>query len=172
MIYAIELQERLFNLLTRNIKINDLDNIIPILAPMQTVKLDKLCDIVVTNPPYTRIMGKMVSAVDEIAICRQEVMVTLVEIIKSASRLLKYGGLLYIIYKAERLIELINAMTECNMTPKEIISIMPKPDKDIDTVIVVAKKGGRAAGLKMKTLTVFNPDNTMSDKCRKLYNKP
>lgn len=172
-ITAVELQERPFNLLKRNIQLNCL-NIKAINSPMQNCHklIGANCyDIVVVNPPYSEPNQTMISKKDEIAIARHEVAVTMKEVIESSKKLLKYGGKLYIIYKATRLIELMQCMLEHNIVPKTITNIIPTPSKTTDTVVVEATNGGNLAGLVIDNLIVYNCNGEMTDKAKALYSK-
>lgn len=170
--YAIEIQQCYFDLLKQNIECNNLNNkIIPVFGDMKDAykTLNGVCDVVLSNPPYSKISKGLVGDNEEIAIARQEIKITLAEVVESASKLLKYGGSFFVIYKAERLISLINAMEKFGLMPKKIISVSPKKNIPCDTVIVEGKKGGKPEGLKLENIVVYNDDNTMTDEVKKLY---
>jgi tRNA1Val (adenine37-N6)-methyltransferase len=173
-IYAIEIQELMSNLCKKNIQFNNLTEKIEVInSDMKDVNKiigNNVCDIVVTNPPYSIKNDKMVNEDMDIAICRHEIKINLKEVIESADKLLKFGGKLYIVHKAERLAELFNELQKAKIEPKNLICILPKVKKPVDTVIIEAVKGG-GKGLKISTLTVYNDDNTMTDEAKKLYCK-
>lgn len=55
-IFSVELQDEMFDLLERNIKLNNLDEVIsPVKANIKEYYMDKKVDIVVCNPPYKEI---------------------------------------------------------------------------------------------------------------------
>lgn len=172
-VVGIDIQDDMIDMARRSIEINNLNNVriekIDIIdAPLQ-LGFDNF-DIVVTNPPYMKVLSGDMSEAEHINISKREVKVTLEQIIVSASKLLKFGGKFYMIHKAERLAEIINIMCKYNLIPKKLINIQPKADKAVDTIIIEGKKGA-AFGMTVEALIVYNDDNSYTDKAAKLYSK-
>lgn len=171
-VFGIEIQERLANMAQRSVTLNELDNIVTIInKPMQGIvkEIGTGFDVVVTNPPYDKVVD--VERVGEIDICKSEVMVKCNEVIEGASKLLRYGGMFYMINKARRLIDVICTMRECNLEPKKIYFVQPKESKDIDTFIVEGKKGAKPSLVIPKPIIVYNDDGSYTDYSRRIYNK-
>ena len=171
-IYAVEIQKEYYDLLLKNVEENGLnDSIVPILSDMKEFAKENAgkFDVVLSNPPYSKISEGLVGDREDVAIARQEIKINLKEVVESAAKLLKYGGNFYVIYKAERLISLIQAMLKNNLTPKQIITVSPKEGIACDTVIVYAKKGGKTEGLKMENLIVYNEKGEYTKKIKALY---
>jgi len=173
-IVGIELQERLYNMASRSVLLNNIGNRVKLInCDMRIAHLETgtgVFDVAVMNPPYMPYEGNVEDA-KEIDICRREVSITLKESLESAARLLKFGGILYIILKGERLADLICAMRSSGIEPKKITPIQPAPHKNIDTIIVEGKKDGKSGMIFNKQLTILDEDGNYKEEARRFYNK-
>ena len=148
-VYLVELQPSLADMSRRSVEYNKLNNVTVINSPLQNIhtKLNISADVVVCNPPYKIADGGKVSESNEIAICKSEITVTLKEIVKEASALLKFGGRFFTCNKEERLVDLFLLMREYNIEPKVLKFL--KSEKGASIVLVEGKKGGKP-GLKVQ----------------------
>ena len=141
----VEIQECMADMSRRSIEYNKLDNIEVINAPLQNISKIigmGVYDAVVCNPPYKKCgTAKLLNENESIAIARHEITVTLEEIIREASALLKFGGEFYIINKEERLVDMMVLLRKYNLEPK-ILKILPST-KGANVVMLKAKKGGK-----------------------------
>ena len=146
----VEVQEYLADMSRRSIEYNGLTNFRVICSKLQNINEQigrGVYDVVTCNPPYqTKGTAKFLSEKESIAICKHEILVTIEEIIKEASLLLKFGGLFYTVNKEDRLIDIIVNCRKYNLEPKEIKVIASKKGSNI--VLVKAKKGGKS-GVKI-----------------------
>lgn len=142
----VEIQECLADMSKRSIEYNGLDSFEVVNAPLQNVSKSigvGVYDAVVCNPPYKKCgTAKMLNENESIAIARHELTVTLEEIIKEASVLLKFGGEFYIINKEERLTDMIVLLRKYHLEPK-VLKILPST-KGANVVMLKAKKGGKS----------------------------
>lgn len=171
-IFGIEIQKRLAEMAERSVIYNSLQDIIKIInKPMQGInkEIDNNFDVVISNPPYDKVTDK--TRTSEIDICKTEISVTAEEVIQTASSILRFGGLFYMINKSRRLTDIIFTMRKNNIEPKKIFFIQPKFDKDIDTFIVEGKKGGKSGMVIPKPIIVYNNDGSFTDFSRRIYNK-
>lgn len=170
-VFGIEIQPQLADMAQRSVAHNAMtDRITIINCPMQQAK-EKIgggFDVVVCNPPYEK--ATCVSSAEK-DICKSEQLVTLEEVIATATSLLKFGGVFYVINKAKRLAEIIYEMKQKGIEPKKITLIQPKADKDIDTVIVEGKKGAKPSLVVPKPLVVYGEDGEYTAEVRRMYNK-
>lgn len=151
---CVELQNYLADMCERSIKYNGLAN-------MEVQNIDirrshevlgrEIADIITANPPYYRLNEGQISEDERISIARHEIKLNLNELISSANNLLKYGGRFYVVYRADRLAELITTLSAYKLEPKELICIQPTAKKETDTILVVAKKGAEK-GIRVRTL--------------------
>lgn len=142
----VELQETLADMSLRSIKYNDIDNIRVINDRLQGIHKiigSDTYDVVVCNPPYKKSgTATLINENKSIAIARHELEVNLEEIIFEASKLLKFGGELYLVNKEERLTDIMCYLRQYNIEPKEL-KILPST-KGANIIILKGKKGGKS----------------------------
>lgn len=149
---GIELQAYQVDMATRSVKCNGLEDKVRIIEGdiKEGRKLlgSGVFDVVVSNPPYWVVGTGDMKEYSGIASARFEVTITLEEIIKTASEIVKFGGKVYIINKADRLAEMICLMNKYKIEPKKITNIFRKENSPADTVIVEGVLGGKT-GVKV-----------------------
>lgn len=151
---CVELQNYLADMCKRSIEYNGLNGIEVLNGDIKEAHITlgkEIADIITANPPYYRLNEGQISDDEKIAICRHELKLNLQDLISSANNLLKYGGRFYVVYRADRLAELITTLCANRLEPKEIICVQPTAKKEVDTVLVVAKKGAEK-GVRVRTL--------------------
>ena len=173
-VYAVELQRFMLELLKKNVYINGLENAIEIVEGRMQDNIDIIgknsCDIVVCNPPYSKVCRGMESTDAEMAVCRHEIEVTLPEVIACSAALLKPKGSAYFIYKTARLGEVFDAVSANGMAVKKLYFITPAPGKAIDTFIAKVVKGANQ-GLSIDMINVYDEHRELTDRVAKLYGK-
>lgn len=125
-IYALELQNEMYDLLDRNIKINSLEEkIIPLKGDVKSFSMKEKVDIVVSNPPYKEV-GTGVENTNTVKyIARHEKECTLEDIFKCSSKLLKQKGKLYLVHKPQRIPDLISEARKYKLEPKKMRLVYP-----------------------------------------------
>lgn len=125
-IYAVELQNEMYDLLDRNIKINSLEEkIIPLKGDVKSFSMNEKVDIVVSNPPYKEV-GTGVENTNSVKyIARHEKECTLEDIFKCSSKLLKQKGKLYLVHKPQRIPDLISEARKYKLEPKKMRLVYP-----------------------------------------------
>ncbi|MBO5714452.1 MAG: hypothetical protein J6R83_03395 [Clostridia bacterium] len=109
--------------------------------------------LVVCNPPYTKPKDGAQAENPQIAVCKTEIKIDLESLVKSISSALKYGGRTCLVYRADRLCELVYTLKQHKLEPKIIQPVSAK-NKDPYLVLVQAVKGGKE-GVKLKK-TIIN----------------
>lgn len=146
-IYAFEVQKSFFELTERNIINNGLDgSIIPCHKDVRDVKsvdTDGELDVVFTNPPYMKTTSGKRNDTDEKYIARHEVMGDVCDFCAAAKRLLKHGGSFYVVWRTDRLIDMISAMRSHCLEPKEMTFVHADADAEPSMVLIRAVKGGK-----------------------------
>lgn len=179
-IAAIELQNEMFDLLTRNVNMNGLNDKIDIfnydindIKNIRKVLLEKYkkdtVDIITVNPPY-KIKGTGIKNENEVKyIARHEVKCTLDDIFSSSSKLLNVGGKLYIVHKPQRLSDLLLLARKYNLEAKQIRLVYPKKDAKPSIVLIqYTKNGGNELNI-LPPLIEYNDDGSYTDEIYKLY---
>lgn len=159
-IISIELQDEMFELLDKNIKLNDLDDkIIGIKSDIKdvyniikklknSINKDKV-DIIVCNPPYKKVGTGVINENRVKYIARHEEMCKLEDIFKTSSTLLKSKGKLYLVHKPDRLVDLFCLARKYNLEPKKIRFVQPSYGKVPSIVLIEYIKDG---GNELKVL--------------------
>lgn len=170
-VVGVEIQPSLADMAKRSVMLNDLGEQVEIMCEsVQQCRntLDKgSFDVVVANPPYEK-KGVGQYFDNSIAICRSEIELEFFELADCASDLLKYGGKFFLIHRADRLAELIFELKKVNLEPKVITLIYPTKSKAPNTVIIESVKGGKPS-VKIKSLVIYEHNNTYTDDAKKLY---
>ena len=162
-ISAFEIQTSAADLAKRNVELNNLQDKIEIInAPIQdfaTYVKGESFDIVFSNPPYMKVNNlSLVNENEEIAISRHEIKLSLKELITTSSKLLKFGGKLYLVHKAERVAEIFHEMKCVNIEPKKMFFVAPNANINPNIVLIEGRKGGKA-GIKILPTLITNDNN-------------
>lgn len=134
---AVEIQEKIFGYLEKNIKNNKLtDKIIPIFLDVKEIEGEY--DYVFSNPPYMKInSGKMPNDKEE-RISKYEITLNLEELTLEIKRLLKNGGEFFIIVPNDRLNDIFSYIYQNKLN---ILEMKINQYKKKDLVILYGKKG-------------------------------
>ena len=127
-ITGVEIQPRLVGMANRSAAMNNISDRVSfytgdIRDARDIVGLrERPVDVVVVNPPY--LCNDNSNAVfehgDSAAIARHEITCTLADVVAAAKRLLNPGGLFYIVYRSDRLVDLFHEMRAAGIEPKEL----------------------------------------------------
>jgi tRNA1(Val) A37 N6-methylase TrmN6 len=105
------------------------------------------------------------------AVSRCEISGDLRQFVSAAAYALKFGGDLYIIYKADRMCDLTEVLRSCSLEPKHALFICPKLSKGADTVLIRARKGAKPS-MTNEILVVMNEDGSYTEAFKRLYTAP
>ena len=157
-IVGIELQEKIYQNAVDSIKYNKLENQIEIIK--DNVKNAKNYfpgnnfDIITCNPPYFRYNGKSLVNKDEIkSISRHEIAINLRELVDTMNYLVNNKGTIYMVYPAQRLMELSNELSRVNISIKEIYFIITNETNSINIMLIKAVKNAKS-DIKVKYLDI------------------
>ena len=171
--YAIELQPQLADMAKRSIEYNGLSERIEVVND-DLSNLDKIfgcekVDVITINPPYNEV--GQTSELDEIAIATHEIKTNLETIAKMSSKVLKFGGKLYMVHRADRLASIVYELKNYKLEPKVLRIVYPKEGKEPNLVLIEAKKGAKSGIKIMQPLILNNPDGTETEELRKIYSR-
>ena len=174
-IYSVEVQNDYYDLLKRNIALNK-SEVNPIKSDIRTltpVDFGGEVDVVFSNPPYMKTDSGFANTDIGKNTARHEVEGGIEDFCKSASKILKHGGLFYCVYRPDRAIDLICSMRKYNLEPKRMTYVYPYVDSRACLMLVEAKKGALPSLYLTKPFVIFksatekNTDN--SDDMNKVY---
>ena len=145
-IFAFELQEKMFDLFEKNIKLNNLEEKITvfnenILNYRKHIEHGSI-DVVFSNPPYKRDGSCELNENESKKIARHEKFLPLKDLCKCASEIVKFGGRFYVVYDADRCCELISELMKNGLEPKKMFFTENGKGKTI-LVVIEAVKGGK-----------------------------
>lgn len=175
LIYGIEYQECIYDLGVESVTENKLlDRIKLINGDVKNIKdffKSESFNVVTCNPPYFKIGDESHLNYNEVkAIARHEITLTLEDVVKNASYILKNRGVFAMVHRTERMIEIIETMKKYRLEPKRIQFIYPKPGEISDLFLIEGVKNGNS-GLKMLSpIIVHNEDDSYTDEIKKLFN--
>ena len=147
-IIGIEIQKDVSELAIESVKYNNLENQIQIINEDVKVSYIKYnsdsFDVITCNPPFFKIYNKSkINNSDYKTIARHEVCLNLDEIMKISSKLLKNNGVVAIVHRPERLVDIIMTMKKYNIEPKKIQYVYPKHDREANILLVEGRKNGK-----------------------------
>ena len=177
LIHGVEIQEESYDLATRSVALNNLNNQINIyLGDMKEIHKElgvAQYDVVTSNPPYFIYKDEsLINANDYLTIARHEVKVTLDEVVHSANVLLKDGGTFAMVHRVERLMDILESFRKNKIEPKRILFVYPKTTSEEALVVFIeGKKSNKKGGLKiLPPLYVYNEENKYTDEILKIFN--
>ena len=173
-IIAVELQQSFAEMAKRNVIGNQLADRIEVLC----ADVRDLCAetvggevaAVFANPPYMRTdSGKgNLSCAKQIA--RHEVCGGIADFAACASRLLKYGGKFYCVYRPDRLIDLLDAMRKNALEPKKMTLVHAHASSAPSMALIEAKKGASPSLILTRPLFLTKQDKTtQTEDAKRIY---
>ncbi len=133
-ITGIELQPQIYDLALKSIQYNHLENRIKMLQinakDTNNYFPGNNFDIITCNPPFFKYTNTSLINTDyEKALARHEITITLKDIFKVSSSLLKDNGAFYLVHRPERLQEIISYAIENNLSLQKLTFIYSNPEK-------------------------------------------
>jgi tRNA1(Val) A37 N6-methylase TrmN6 len=173
-IVGVEIQKKPFNLALESTKLNNLESQIKIinhdLKDVYKIVGREQFDVTICNPPFFKLNKEShLNEIEYKRIARHEITATLEDVIKSASILLKNGGLLALVQRPERFVETIELMKKYRIEPKRLQMVYPKMGRDANMFLIEGKKNGNP-GLKiLGPLYAHNEDGSYSKEVLKFF---
>ncbi|MDC3414884.1 tRNA1(Val) (adenine(37)-N6)-methyltransferase [Aquibacillus sp. 3ASR75-11] len=146
---GVEIQERLFDMAKRNVKLNHLEDQINMihgdLKDMAKLLGHGKFDLVTCNPPYFNTPHKREqNENDYFTIARHEICCTLDDVIAASSKLVRSGGKISIVHRPNRLVELITLFKKYQVEPKRLRFVYPRQGKEANTILIEGIKDGKS----------------------------
>ena len=152
-IVGIELQKEMADIAERNVqnyeeRINIIND--DIKNYQKIFKKDEF-DCIVTNPPYFEFKGDInqINNSPQMSLARHNIDLTLEQIIKISAWLLKNSGHFSIVFRSERLVEMLKLLTENKLEPKRMRNCYTKRNQDAKICMLEAVKDADK-GLKIE----------------------
>ena len=145
---CVEIQPAFVSLMERNFEMNELSSRVfarhadirefPAKADYGTY------DVVFTNPPYMKTASGAACLSKEKEIARHEHFGDISDFARSAAAALRYGGSFYVVYRPDRLTDLLCALRASHLEPKRICFVSARAELAPSMVLIEAKRGGKA----------------------------
>ncbi|OIJ20542.1 SAM-dependent methyltransferase [Anaerobacillus alkalidiazotrophicus] len=173
-IVGIEIQDRLYDMALRNVKLNNLEEQVHFFhEDIKSVvpKLEKgHFDVVTCNPPYFKtVTEKEWNENKHFAIARHEIYCSLEDVIRISSDLVKQKGKVALVHRPERLIDIISLMQKYQIEPKRIQFIHPKKEKEANILLIEGIKNGNSGVKILEPILVYNNEGTYTEHFKEIY---
>lgn len=173
-IYGVEIQEEVFEMASRSVIMNDIQENVEIvnadLKEIKSVLPVNTFDVVTSNPPYMHMDG-VKNPNDKKMISRHEVKCNLEDVIKAASILLKERGKFFMIHRPTRLIDIVSLGRKYRLEPKVMRFVHPRIDKAPNLLLLEFTKGGRPDLKIMDPLYVYGEDGKYTEEIIDIYSE-
>ena len=162
-ITGVEIQKEVYDLALESVKINKKDNQINIINKdindyYKEVETDSF-DVITCNPPFFKyIETSNINKNDYKTIARHEVKLNLNQLFSIAKKLLKNNGVIAIVHRPERFVEVVEEMKKNNIEPKRVQFVYPKKNMEANIMLIEGSKNGKP-GLKLLPPIYSHQDN-------------
>ncbi len=172
---AVEIQSNLCDLLNKSISLNHLENQITVLNEDIKDIHKKIghskYGLILSNPPYFKVNKEsLINKFESKSISRHEVLITMEDIIKEASILLKDGGSFTMVQSTDRLLETIELLSKYRLYPKRLRFVYSKKNQDSYIFLLDASKNVSKDGLKIyEPLYIYDESGEYSKEILSYY---
>ena len=118
----------------------------------------------VSNPPY--FSGGAASRQTPLA--RRDDCCTPAELMEAAAKALRWGGDFFLVQKPEKLAQLCYEAGRRGLEPKRLRLVRCRSDKPVSMILLQCRRGGKP-GLILEELTLYHPDGSPTEDCRRIY---
>ncbi len=171
-IIGIDIQDSYVDMANRSVKMNSIDNVKFISGDFCHLKSffrAESFDSVVSNPPYF-LKNKMLSGHEDKRVARFEIAMSMDELFKNASYVLKNRGDFYLVHRPYRLNDIINTLTKYSLEPKEMRFVHPKKGEASNLVLIKAIKNANRELKVLAPLYVYD-EHGYTEEIHRIYNE-
>lgn len=126
-------------------------------------------DVVTSNPPYMTEHHGITNEHEPKAIARHELLCSLEDVIREASKLLKPGGNFFMVHRPFRLADILVLLRQYHLEPKRMRLVYPFVDKEPNMVLIEANRGGRPRMTVEKPLIVYKKPGVYTEEIYDIY---
>ncbi len=173
-IIGVEIQKDSYDLAKKSIFYNHLEARIELLnidmKELRYIYPSDSIDVITCNPPYFKYLETSNLNEDEHKIiARHEKMITLEEIISLSKFLLKNNGVLAMVHRADRLIEIISLFQKYGLEVKKLRFVYPKINMESNMVLIEGRKNGKVGLKLLPPLYAHNEDGSYTEEILKMF---
>ncbi len=144
-IFAVEIRESYSKLAERNVELNGLSGSVTVLnkdaRDVTAGDVGATVDSVIMNPPYMIPGHGKENESGEMNAARRELYGNIYDFCEAAGRILRFGGTLSVVYRPERLSDIVDSMRRSRIEPKRIVPVHPFPDAPPSLILIEGKSG-------------------------------
>lgn len=172
-ITGLEIQPDIAAMAKRSVEGNGLENRIEIvegdLKRITAFLGAATYDVVVTNPPYTRVGSGLKNPDDSKAIARHELYCTLEDVLKCAAKMLKPQGEFYMVHRPDRLTDVLEGMRRLRIEPKILRLVCPREGEAPSLILVKGIRNGKPGLTIMPQLIIYDKDGQYTPETQLIY---
>lgn len=170
---ALEIQKDMADMAGRSVMLNDLTGRIRVrhtdLRDAPKLLGCASMSLIVCNPPYSPLGTALKSEGEAKKLSRHEETIAIDEIAIVASKLLKNGGRIAMVYPAPRLLELMMSLKRNGLEPKRVRLVMDKPNAVPKLALLDAIKGAGSMLHWLPPLILKEPSGEWSSEWKRIY---
>lgn len=171
-IVGVEVQAEVAELAKRSVKLNNLETRIEILNKnIKDLEYENEFDVVITNPPYKEKNTGLTNKNNVKLISRHEIEGNLEDFIKTASKVLKSKGTMYMVNRPERIVDIFEYCRKYKLEPKELRVVYSRANSKPTLVLVKATKNANRYLKVKEPLYIYDQDGNYTEEVLKIYNK-
>lgn len=174
-IIGIEVQEEVYEMAKRTIQLNHLENKFKLIQDnilnLNNYFEKNSFDVIVTNPPYKKKETGIRNEDTRKLISRHEIKANLEDFIKISKDMLKDKGEFYIVYRPERLVDLLSIMRKYKIEPKRIRFVYSNIHAVSKLVLVQGVKNARPFLKLEPNLYIYDENGNYTDEILNIYHK-
>lgn len=156
---VLEVQDEYAELARRNALLNSLSERMDCFcADVRNFTGDGSADLVYSNPPYMKTDSGKANLTDRKNVARHEVFGTIGDFCRAAKRTLKYGGSFALVYRPDRLCDLLSEMRDAGIEPKRMTYVMANIRSAPSMVLVEGRLGGKTGLFVTPPLIIYNSE--------------
>ena len=174
-ITGIEVQEEVYEMAKRSIQLNHLEDKFKLIQD-NILNLNhyfekNTFDAIVTNPPYKKKETGVQNEDARKLISRHEIEASIEDFIKISKDMLKDKGEFYIVYRPERLVDLLSLMRKYKIEPKKIRFVYSNIHAVSKLVLVQGVKNARPFLKLEPNLYIYDDNGNYTEEILKIYHK-
>ena len=153
---CVEIQTEYADLIKRNAELNGLSEKIDVVcSDVRNYSPGVTFDTVYSNPPYMKATSGKRNITDAKNVARHEVFGDIMDFCASAKKITRFGGSFYVVYRPDRLTDLIFSLKSSQLEPKRITFVHANESSQSSIVLVEARRGGGVGSLLTKPLFIY-----------------
>ncbi len=174
-ITGLEIQEPVFEMACRSVKLNHLEDKIQMicgdLKDAESIFGRSFFQYITCNPPYKEAGSGILSSTDTVTLARHEVLCSLEDIIRVSSIILEPLGKLCMIHRPERLADILCLMRKYGIEPKRLRFVHPSYEKTATMILVEGARQGKPRLFLDPPLYIYQKPGIYSKEINEIYGR-